>query len=55
MYNVLGTLVYQSDEGIRAAGEQLIQVSGDKLQNGVYFIQLMVNDEMITERVTVAR
>lgn len=55
MFNVLGELVYQSDEGMLAAGEQLIRISGDNLQNGVYFIQLKVNEEVITERVTFAR
>ena len=55
MYNILGELVYQADEGILAAGEQMIRVSGDNLQNGVYFVQLMVNDKVYTERVTVAR
>ena len=55
MYNILGELVYQSDEGIHAAGEQLIRISGQNLQNGVYFVQLMVNDNVLTERVTLAR
>jgi len=55
MYNIIGELVYQSDEGIHAAGEQLIKVNGENLRNGIYFIQLMVNEQLITERVTVAR
>ena len=55
MYNILGELVYQSDEGMLAAGEQIIRVSGEGLQNGVYFVQLQVNEQVITERVTVAR
>ena len=38
-----------------AAGEQIIRVSGEGLQNGVYFVQLQVNEQVITERVTVAR
>lgn len=55
MFNILGELVYESDEGILGAGDQLIKVNGEGLQNGVYFIRLMVNDEVITERVTLAR
>ncbi|MCK4568717.1 MAG: T9SS type A sorting domain-containing protein [Bacteroidales bacterium] len=55
MYNILGELVYQADEGIHAAGEQMIRLSGENLQNGVYFVQLMVNEQVITERVTIAR
>ena len=55
MYNVIGELVYQSDKGMMAAGEQIIKVNGEGLQNGVYFVQLLVNDQVITERVTIAR
>lgn len=55
MYNILGELVQQSDEGMRAAGEQMITLNGEGLQNGIYFVQIMVNDEVITRRVTVAR
>ena len=55
MYNILGGLVYQSDEGILAAGEQMIRINGESLQNGVYFVQLLVNEHVITERVTVVR
>ncbi len=55
MYNIIGELVYQADEGMHAAGEQIIRVSGEGLQNGVYFVQLMVNEQIITERVTIAR
>jgi len=55
MYNILGEIVYQSDEGMHAAGEQSIRISGVDLENGVYFVQLMVNEQVITKRVTVAR
>lgn len=55
MYNILGELVYQSDEGILAAGEQQIRISSEGLENGIYFLQLKVNEEMITRRVTVAK
>jgi hypothetical protein len=55
MYNILGSMVYESDEGMLAAGEQLIKISGEGLENGVYFVQLLVNDQVITERVTIAR
>jgi len=55
MYNILGELVYQSDEGIHATGEQSIRISGENLENGIYFVQVLVNDQVITKRVTLAR
>ncbi len=55
MYNILGELVFQSDEGMHPAGENRIRISGENLENGIYFVQLMVNDQVITERITLAR
>lgn len=55
MYNILGELVYQSDEGMHAPGEQSIRISGDNLENGIYFVQVLVNEQVITKRVTLAR
>ncbi|MEN8225325.1 MAG: T9SS type A sorting domain-containing protein [Bacteroidota bacterium] len=55
MYNILGELVYESDEGVHAAGEQLIKVNGEGLPNGIYFVQLLVNEQVITKRVTIAQ
>lgn len=55
MYNMIGELVYQSDEGMLAAGEQNIRINGEGLQNGIYFVQLQVNEQIITEKVTIAR
>ncbi|MDT8393856.1 MAG: T9SS type A sorting domain-containing protein [Bacteroidales bacterium] len=55
MFNILGELVYQSDEGMLGAGEQLIRVNSNNLRNGVYFMQLLINEEVYTERVTITR
>jgi len=55
MYNILGELVYQSDEGMYEAGEQTLRISGEGLENGIYFIQILVNNQAITKRVTVIR
>ena len=55
MYNILGELIYQSDEGIQPAGEKTFRVSGEGLENGIYFLQILVNDQMLTRRITVAR
>jgi hypothetical protein len=55
VYNMLGGLVYQSDEGMQPAGENKIRISGEGLDNGIYFVQILVNDQVITKRITVAR
>ncbi len=55
MYNANGKVVYQRDEGIFAAGKQLITIDGRDFNNGVYFMQLQVNDQMYNKKVAVAR
>ena len=55
MYNILGELVYQNDEGIFASGEHNVRISGEDLQNGIYFVRISVNDKVFTERVTIAK
>ncbi len=54
MYDILGKPVYQSDEGIHDSGKQIIRIDGKELENGVYIVQVLVNDQVITNRVTVA-
>jgi len=54
VYNILGGMVYQSDEGMHPAGENKIRISGEGLENGIYFVQIMVNDQVLTRRITLA-
>ncbi len=54
MYNILGELVYKSDEGVHGTGEQLIKIDGSNLENGVYMVQIIVNDQVTTQKITVS-
>ena len=40
---------------MHSAGEHLIGINAGNLQNRVYFIRLLVNEQMITERVMIAK
>ncbi|MAE07898.1 MAG: hypothetical protein CL661_03960 [Bacteroidetes bacterium] len=53
MYNVFEELVYQSDEGILGSGKQLVKINGKDFENGVYFIQLLVNEQVYVKKVAV--
>lgn len=53
MYNVVGELVYQSDKGVLSSGKQLVKIDGENLENGIYIIKLLVNEHVITRKVTV--
>ncbi len=55
MYHASGKIVYQRDEGILDAGKQLVKIEGVGLEAGVYFVQVFVNDEVYTKKVSVAR
>ena len=54
IYNLLGETVYQSDEGILGSGEQLIKIDGTGFENGVYMVQILIDDQVITRKVTVS-
>lgn len=53
VYNMLNELVYHNDEGIKSAGENIIIVDGNKLVSGIYILQVEVNNDVITRKVTV--
>jgi len=55
VFNILGETVYQSDEGMHSAGENKIRIGGEGLENGIYIVQIMVNDRILTRRITLAR
>ena len=53
MYNVFEELVYQSDEGVLSSGKQLIKIDGKNFENGVYFVRLLVNEQVYTKKVAI--
>lgn len=53
MYNAVGEIVYQNDEGVIGSGKQLIKIEGEDFKNGVYLIQLLVNDRVYIRKVAV--
>jgi hypothetical protein len=55
VYNILGEKVYELDEGIQPAGERKLRISGEDLDTGIYFVQIMVNDQVLTRKITLAR
>ncbi|MFK5854734.1 MAG: Omp28-related outer membrane protein [Bacteroidota bacterium] len=54
MFNVFAEIVYQSDEGVQGQGKQLIKIEGKGFENGVYFVQLFVNEQVYIKKVSVA-
>ncbi|NQU31663.1 MAG: Omp28-related outer membrane protein [Bacteroidetes bacterium] len=54
MYDAFGEIVYKTDEGMITSGKQLIKIEGKEFINGIYIIQLLVNDQIITKKITIA-
>ena len=54
MFNAFAELVYQSDKGVQDSGKQLIKIDGKDFENGVYFVQLFVNEHVYIKKVSVA-
>lgn len=53
--NALGAKVFTQAYGSKSAGTQLIPVSLSELSNGVYMVNILVDDAIITERLSVQK
>lgn len=55
VYNAMGTLVFTQETQNLVAGNQKIDFDGTNLPGGVYFINLTVNDKLITKKVSLIK
>ena len=53
--NTLGAKIFAQTYGVRAAGVQMVPVSLSELSNGVYMVNIMVDDATITKRLSVQK
>ena len=51
--NNMGALIASRDYG-KVSGDQVFQFDGSNLPNGIYFMQVIVNGELSTRKVTIA-
>lgn len=54
VFNAIGQKMDEVNYG-NLGGNQLLQYQGDKLDNGIYFFHIYVDDQLITKKVTLAR
>jgi hypothetical protein len=54
VYNTVGQLMGQQDFG-KLSGEQNIPFNGTSLNDGVYFMHIIVGEQVVTKRVTIAK
>jgi hypothetical protein len=55
MFNVLGELVYTSNQGSMSAGNHNISLDGTSLQAGIYYINANVDGYTLTQKVSVIK
>jgi hypothetical protein len=55
VFNLLGGMVYSEEAKQYQGGENKIQFSGSNLENGVYFIQLTIDDRTYIQKVSVIK
>ena len=53
VYNMLGEVVYTSNQGQLSVGEHTVQFSAANLNNGVYFVKVTAGENTVTKKITV--
>ena len=53
VYNTTGSLVYYEDAGSLSAGNHSIRFSSDNLSSGIYSIQIMIGNDIITQKISI--
>jgi len=54
VYNAVGQMMGREQFG-QLAGEQNIPLNGSTLAEGMYFVHIIVNDQIVTKRISIAR
>jgi hypothetical protein len=55
VYNSLGSLVYSENAGVLNQGKQRMSFNGSDLNNGLYFINLTIGNEVISKRLILSK
>ncbi|MEO6884151.1 MAG: T9SS type A sorting domain-containing protein, partial [Bacteroidia bacterium] len=55
VYNMLGQKVMTDNEGVLAQGQHIIQLDGSNLTNGIYFVNIIANNNSITKKVIISK
>lgn len=55
VYSLVGSLVYEIPAQTLNSGQQNVQINTTSLEEGIYFVNLLVNGESITKKITVLK
>ncbi len=55
VYDLLGNMVLENNAQTLKAGDQTIKIDNATLENGIYFVNLKINDQIITNKITILK
>ena len=55
VYNLMGKVVYESNEGFFNAGTHKLTLNAENLENGIYFIKVSVGNEIFSHKVSIIK
>ena len=53
IYNIIGEIVYKTDEGKLEAGNHKIKIDRENLISGVYFLRMSIGEKAITRKISI--
>ena len=53
IYNIIGEIVYKTDEGKLEAGNHRIKIGRENLISGVYFLRMSIGEKAITRKISI--
>lgn len=55
VFNTIGEMVYIEDAGIMSAGKQILTFDGTDLNNGFYFVNLTIGDQIVSRKIALLK
>lgn len=55
VFSLLGTMIFETTPSIQSVGEQKFQLNTASLEEGIYLVNLKINTETITKKITVIK
>jgi len=53
VFNIIGEIVYKSDEGKIEAGNHKIKINRKNLISGVYFLRILIGEKVVTRKISI--
>ena len=55
IFNILGEVVYSNEIGSLSSGQHIMPISTSGISEGMYFVNLITNNKIITKKITIVR